>query len=191
MLRLAEPTSWRYMRDSLGPYQVDWYWQPYSSARLPRNVTLLFNRGGIPAAAPLPGPLEPLEPQTPEQRAAAVNQEVSFFWVMANIAAKTIARRHPWGAIGVLRMLEGILRKVRWLTGARPDHPGYSPELPASPPVQPLEQLAILRRLAGDMEQLTPHIERAGGTSPLAALPQIYLFFDVCRDMVAEPADEA
>ncbi len=171
-----------------GPYQVDWYWQPHSAARRPKQASVLFDRVGIPAAAPLPGPLEPREPQSPEERAARVTQEVSFFWVMANIAAKNIARRKSWGSIGTLSMLEGGKQRVRWLVGDRLEHPGFGPERGTLPPVQPLEQMALLRQLTEEMTQLNPQIERAGGTVPFNAIPQIHRFLKLTTEMMKEDA---
>ncbi|HVA88790.1 MAG TPA: nucleotidyltransferase domain-containing protein [Chloroflexota bacterium] len=161
-----------------GPFQIDWYWQPRALARRPKHVQILFDRVGIPAAAPLPGPLEPREPQDPEERAATVTRIVSFFWVMANIAAKSIARQESWGFIGTLGMLEGVRQQVRWLVGDRTDHPGFGPEPPFPPPVDPFAQLALLRQLTAEMIQLSPHIERVGGTIPHTAIPEIYRFHD-------------
>jgi len=169
-----------------GPYQVDWYWQPYSAARRPKRASILFDRVGIPAAAPLPGPLEPREPQSPEERAARVTQEVSFFWVMANIAAKNIARQESWGSIGTLSMLEGIKQRVRWLVGDLPEHPGFGPERRTHPPVQPLEQMVLLRQLTEEIARLNPQIEQAGGKVPFKAIPHIRRFFKLTTDMMRE-----
>ncbi|MGH2345576.1 MAG: nucleotidyltransferase domain-containing protein [Chloroflexota bacterium] len=169
-----------------GPYQVDWYWQPRSSARRPRQASVLFDRVGIPAAAPLPGPLEAREPQSPEERAARVTQEVSFFWVMANIAAKNIARRKSWDSVGTLSMLEDIKQRVRWLIGDQSEHPGFGPERSTAPPVQPFEQMALLRQLAEEMAQLNPQIEQAGGKVPFNAIPPIHQFFALTSEMINE-----
>ena len=147
---------------------------------------ILFDRVGIPAAAPLPGPLEPREPQSSEERAARVTQEVSFFWVMANIAAKNIARQESWGSIGTLSMLEGGKQRVRWLIGDLPEHPGFGPKRSTYPPVQPLEQMVLLRQLTEEMAQLNPQIEQAGGKVPFNAIPHIHRFFALTTDMMRE-----
>jgi hypothetical protein len=172
-----------------GPIQVDWYWQPHALARRPKRVQILFDRGNIPPAAPLPGPLEPREPQSPEERAARVAQLVSFFWVMANIAAKSIVRQKSWGSLRILSMLEDTRQELRWLVGDRTDHPGYSIEPPFPPPVDARTQMARLRQLTDMMIELGPQIELVGGTVPHAAIPQIRRFHDFIGDAIDEDFD--
>ncbi len=46
-----------------GPHQIDWYWQPLSSARIPHNVHVIFDRAGV-APAVRPKPLERAEAVT-------------------------------------------------------------------------------------------------------------------------------
>jgi hypothetical protein len=173
-----------------GPLQVDWYWQPRSTARRPRQVKMLFDRIGIPAAAPMPGPLEPREPQSPEERAVRVTHVVSFFWVMANIAAKTIVRREPWHAVHVLAMLEGTRQEARWLVGDRPDHPGFSPHRDVAPPLYPREQMVLLGQLVEEMGQLHPRVEHIGASVPHAAIPEIYRFHQLIATMISEEEDK-
>lgn len=162
-----------------GPHQVDWYWQPQSSAHLLPDTQILFDRVGLPAA-PLPLPL------TKEERAKAVTNQVAFFWAMCNIAAKKIARRQAWGALNMLGLLAYTMEEIEWLVGLRDERPGYKDARTELPPVQPADQMAMLRQIAGEMEKLTPLIEAQGGSLPAAVIPQIYHFFDLAEMIALE-----
>jgi predicted nucleotidyltransferase len=164
-----------------GAYQVDWYWEPQSQARIPNNARLLFDRvglprSGLPALAAAPGP------QSPEERGQAAADRALFFWAMIQITAKKIARRQPWGALGMTAMVRGTLGEVQRLVGA-PDEPQPAEALP---PVQPGEQLEHLRRMAREMEAITPQIVALGGSVPTEAIALVYRFFDLVEAILEE-----
>jgi predicted nucleotidyltransferase len=164
-----------------GAYQVDWYWQPQSQARIPNNARLLFDRvglprSGLPALATAPGP------QSPEERAQAAADRATFFWAMIQITAKKVARRQPWSALGMTGMVQGTLDEVKRLVGT-PDEPERAED---PPPVQPGEQLAYLRRMAREMEAVTRQIVALGGSVPTEAVSYVYRFFDLVETMLQE-----
>ncbi|HYO49260.1 MAG TPA: nucleotidyltransferase domain-containing protein [Chloroflexia bacterium] len=160
-----------------GPHQVDWYWQPQSSARLPQDTRLLFDRVGVQPAEPLPA-------MTHEARVEAASGKYAFFWAMANITAKKIARREGWTVLRMLDMLKYTSDEVHWLVGVRDDRPTYESGFTALPPVQPSEQLALLRELAEEMEALSPELARLGSDVSPEAIRQTYTFLGVVQSIL-------
>ncbi len=157
-----------------GPHQVDWYWQPQSAATIPPDTRLLFDRMGLPHAESAP-------PLSSEERTERASNQVAFFWAMCIVAAKKIARRQPWGALTMFGMLTYTLEEVEWLVGLRDERPGYKDTRTDAPPVQPADQMAMLREMAGRMEELTPQIEAISVSVPRDAIAQIYRFFDIAQ----------
>jgi hypothetical protein len=162
-----------------GIQEVDWNWQPQSTARLPSNIRLLFDHVGIPRATPA-------LPLTDAERAALLTERAVFFWAMAPIAARKIARGQPRAALRLIEMMARALDEVRWACGLRETPPFAEDRSPTPPPVQPDEQLATLRALAQSMEQLTTTIAEQGGAVPVAAIPHIYDFYDFTERLIVE-----
>jgi predicted nucleotidyltransferase len=162
-----------------GPHQVDWYWQPQSSASLPQDTRLLFDRVGIRAAeAPLP--------MTSEAKAEAANGKCAFFWAMLNITAKKIARGEAWEVLRMLDMLRYASDEAHWLVGVRDERPTHKTGFTVPPPVQPLEQLALLRELAQEMEALAPQLATLGSDVTPEAIRQSYEFLGVVEGMLLQ-----
>lgn len=165
-----------------GVHQVDWYWQQQSDASLPRNAELLFDRGGIPQDSRQeqldpPGTLQPLAGLELAER---VMQLSSYFWVMSNIAVKSVLRRQAWSAVSLIEMLRGLVDEMKRLLGLSTVRKGQEEwRSKVLPPVAPHEQIAMLREIAEEMEQLTSEIEDAGGHVPSAAISYVYDFFDL------------
>ncbi|HYP39701.1 MAG TPA: nucleotidyltransferase domain-containing protein [Chloroflexia bacterium] len=160
-----------------GPHQVDWYWQPQSSARVPQDTRVLFDRAGIQSAEP------PLA-MTTEARAEAATGKCAFFWVMANITAKKIARREAWEVLRMLDMLKYTSDEVHWLAGVRDERPTHKSGFTALPPVQPSEQLALLRELAEEMEALSPELANLGRDFSPETIRQTYTFLGVVQSIL-------
>lgn len=168
-----------------GPLQVDWYWQPRSTARMPRQARVLFDRAGLAQE-------EPPAPLTQHERAARVSERVAFFWAMAAITAKKIARGQPWAALALLSTVARTLDGVRALLGDDAGQAGYEDRRSDSPPAEPAAQLAGLRALAREMESLTPRALALGAEVPAEVVPQAYRFFDLADALLngASPAGE-
>lgn len=161
-----------------GLQEIDWNWQPQSSARLPPNVRLLFDHVGIP-------PAEPAPPLTDRERAALLTERSVFFWAMAPIAARKIVRGQPRAALRLIEMMARALEEVRWACGLRATPPFAEDRSPTPPPVQPGEQLATLRAVTHSMETLTTTITEQGGAVPIAAIPHVYDFYDFTERLIA------
>ncbi len=84
---------------------------------------------------------------------------------------------------------------------ARPDQPALLLESPGNapaegaylqeewrvttlPPVQDVEQIALLRRTAQEMEHLTSAIELIVGQVPSQVIPYVYSFFDLANILI-------
>lgn len=163
-----------------GVHQVDWYWQRQSDASLPRNAEPLFDRGGIPQDS-RQEQLDP--PGTPQplaglEKAGQVTQLSSYFWVMSNIAVKSVLRRQSWSAVSLIEMLRGLVDEMKRLLGLSNVRKGQEEwRTRVLPPVTPHEQIAMLREIAQAMEELTAQIEAAGGYVPAVAISHVYDFF--------------
>lgn len=152
-----------------GPQHVDWNWQPRSGASVPPDVRLLFDKVGLPLAEP-----HTTKPPTGEELAAALTQDCAFFWAMCTVVAKYIARRQLYETLNLLNIAGDALNKTQWLlgTGTRMSYRDNAWD-PASPPFEPAEQLALLRRVAHEMEALHSEIEAAGGSVPHEAIQYV------------------
>jgi predicted nucleotidyltransferase len=162
-----------------GPHQVDWYWQPQSAAQVPANVQLLFDRVGLPAAVAS-------KSLTVEERVELTTNQVAFFWAMCNITAKKIARRQAWGALSMFGLLSHALEETEWLVGLRQERPGHKDTRHGLPPLQPADQMTLLREMARSMEGIMPQVEAVGGTVPVEAIPQVYRFFELVEAIIEE-----
>jgi hypothetical protein len=54
------------------------------------------------------------------------------------------------------------------------------------PPVHRAEQMAMLRELASEMEQLTSEIELIGGQVPSRAIPYVCDFYDLADALIQQ-----
>lgn len=172
-----------------GVHQVDWYWQRQSDASIPQHAVVLFDRVGIPHDTRL----EQLDPpgkvgeQAQQERAERATQLVTYFWVMSNIAVKSVLRHEAWASVSMIEMLRSILDDVKRLVGVSTIPEGQETWCTSVlPPVQAGGQIAMLRELAHDMEELTSHIEALGGSVQVEAMPYIYDFFDLAEAMLRE-----
>jgi hypothetical protein len=161
-----------------GLQEMDWVWQPQSGARLPPDVRLLFDRVGIP-------PMEPAPPLTAAERATLLTERTVFFWAMAPIAARKIARGQPRAALRLIEMMARAVEQVRWACDLREMPPPAEDRGPAPPPVQPAEQLAALRALTRAMASLTARIAAYGGEVPVAVIPHVEDFYDFTEHLIA------
>lgn len=172
-----------------GVHQVDWYWQRQSDASLPCNAEQLFDRGGIPQDSrqeqlDQPGASQPL---TRFEQAEQVTRLSSYFWVMSNIAVKSVLRRQSWSAVSTIEMLRGLVDDIKRLLGLSMVRKGQEEwRTSVLPPVTPHEQIAMLREIAQAMEQLTSQIEAAGGHVQSAAISYVYDFFDLADALLKQ-----
>lgn len=162
-----------------GPQEVDWTWEPLSSACLWPQTRILLNRAGLSKQGEMPWGYQPRPAQAPLDEAM---QRVSSFWAMLLIVAK-YAARNPWeDAMGLLGMAVRPLQEVSEYLGVTP--PYVTEELP--PHKLPSEKLRLLRGLATQMEARMPAVEARGGSVPWAVVPQAHRFLDLVEAVAAE-----
>jgi predicted nucleotidyltransferase len=173
-----------------GMHQVDWYWQRQSDASLPRHAVLLFDRAGIPQDS-RQEQLDPAGTPTPltqQERAQQATQLSTFFWAMSNIAVKSVLRHQAWTAVSHLEVVDGMKRLVG-LSTVQDGQEAWRTAL--LPPVHRVEQMAMLRAFAQEMEQLTSAIELIGGQVPSRAIPYVFDFFDLADALIQQEEKRA
>ncbi|HLK60203.1 MAG TPA: nucleotidyltransferase domain-containing protein [Chthonomonadaceae bacterium] len=160
---------------TLGPHQVDWYWQAQSKATLPADATVLFDKVGIPP--------ESASEVSAAQRAAEVSERVAFFWAMIGITAKKVARRQPWAALTMIGMVQNTLAEIQRGLGHARGVERHSD----LPPTTPEDQMQRLRILAGEIQALEPEITTMGSDPALEAAIQVLRLFDLAEAILNEP----
>jgi predicted nucleotidyltransferase len=130
-----------------GPQHVDWTWQPGYAASVPPNVRVLFTRGDLPQAPPA-------REESRDERIARARHQISYFWMMVPIVAKYIARRRAWDVLELMQMVGRTVDEVKELVGTATNGTGTNVRSELLPLSQPMEQLALLRQLAAEMEAL-------------------------------------
>jgi predicted nucleotidyltransferase len=149
-----------------GAHLVDIYWQPLSLARRSADTKLLFERASIPLTEPQPD----LED---EERIERAIQQTSYFWVMAAIVAKAIARRKAWKVLQLLTLTWFGLEQVRWLVGERSAPPSYPDHPDDDPPVTTSQQLAVLQVMQNDMLELMKRTPALGDAVTSQVVEQV------------------
>lgn len=158
---------------SVGPRQVDWYWQPQAQAVVPDDAKLLFDRVGLPRAEGaksidvcylargITPPTTAVAPTVAQQ----LQHELTFFWCMALIAAKYVARRDQETTGWMLLYAAQKLDQAVALVHAAPTA-AYAAQV-AEPATLPLaETMAILQQLHMVAVGLLPHLAAMGGVMP-------------------------
>jgi predicted nucleotidyltransferase len=163
------------------PIEVDWSWRPASAAAIPERAVVLFDRtGGLPRA---PSSVA----LSQEETARRISLNTSFFWAMAFIAAKKIARGQPAAAFGLMRMMHSAVQSVRENLAARP-LPTWgsiaSPHEPL-PPTNVAEQTVYLAALLADMAALHPTTDGEGGLVTADAVAAIGHFVDQVAEVAS------
>lgn len=172
-----------------GVHQVDWYWQRQANASLPRHAVLLFDRVGIPQDT-RKEQLDPVgtpPPFTQQEYAEQATQLSTFFWEMSNIAVKSVLRHQAWRVVSHLEELRGLVDGMKLLVNLSIVQEGQEEwRTTLLPPVHPAEQMAMLREIAQEMEQLTSAIEMIGGKVLSRAIPYVYDFFDLADALIEQ-----
>lgn len=163
-----------------GPQEVDWTWEPLSTARLWPGTRLLLNRAGLTRQGEMPWGYQPRPAQTALEEAA---QRVGNFWAMLLIVAKYAARSPHEETMGLIGMPVQLLLEVSNFLGLAPH---YTMEtLP--PHGRPEEKVALLRGLADEMEALMPAVEAQGGSVSWEVLPHAHRFLDLVEALSVRP----
>lgn len=146
---------------------IDWILQPYSSATRPGESRLLFSKQNVPLATDLP--LEPLA-----DRLARASEQTAFFWMMATITVKYIARSDSVFVNQLLEMLRDGVYEVDRLLNGEPRRFSRGARGPLA--VTHDEQIQALRQLGAQMLSLGLQVENAGGETPTAPTDLIEKF---------------
>jgi hypothetical protein len=177
-----------------GVHQVDWYWQRQADASLPRHALMLFDRVGISQDTRLEqlDPAGTPPPFTQQELAEQATQLSTYFWAMSNIAVKSVLRHQAWAAVSHLEGLRGLVDGMKHLVGLSAIQEGQEEwRTTLLPPVHRTEQMAMLREIAQEMEQLTSSIEMIGGQIPSRAIPYVYDFFDMADALIEQEENGA
>jgi len=162
-------------RGSAAPIEVDWSWQPASSAAVLQSAVVLFDRsGGLPIAPAW----QTIEPANSARR---LSLSTTFFWAMAFITAKKIARGQPAAAFALLRMMHHARAEVRDRHAGRPRPTWGSIAAPreALPPLRLHDQLVDLLALITEMEGLQRTTDGAGGVVTEEAVAAVRRFVEL------------
>lgn len=160
-----------------GPQHVDWNWLPQSTAAIPPDTRLLFDKSSLPlSVAHIP------ERPTGDELASALTQECAFFWGMSTVVAKYIARGKTYEALNLLNIAGDALTKAKWLlgTGTRMTYRDNIWD-PASPPFTGPEQVVFLRVLTSNMHSMHAQVEAEGGQVPTVVIGQVLALFDLAE----------
>lgn len=156
----------------LGIQHIDWYWEPASQAKIPRDARLLFDRAELPyyvlASHP---PRANVEVQ--ENPVEETQKNIDFFWSMVPITGKYIARRNVWGALGMIQMLRGVMFHIE----KHANLPSFA-ELDLPPEGEQFAILNLLRALARGVENIHPVVRKMGVTIDEETPLHIYRYLD-------------
>ena len=161
-----------------GPLQVDWYWQPASTASIPADARVLFDRIGLPRHD---GPTVFTARPGVGADTTRPMQFIGFFWAMLLITAKYAARAPHAERMDLLRYVLPGLNQARAHLG-RPDPPLTLDELPEH--AAPTAKLVLLRRLAGEMADLMPAIATRGEPVPAEVVPGVHRYLDLIEGVI-------
>lgn len=140
---------------SASALMVDWTLLPQKNAERPLQSLLLFEKANIPVA-------RPPEPDPLEASQKFVAEHWAFFWMMAAVTAKYIARGDGVFVTRWLENLHGLVEEIeRHLIGKPSEHIRGS--LSHLQPTREM-QTEALRSLCLTMQALAPQIERFSGT---------------------------
>lgn len=149
---------------------VDWTLVAQEGATRPRSSLLLFDKADIPLAPP-PAPV------SLEERAASASEIVGFFWMMAAVTAKYLARRDDVFVITWLETLQELVDEVERLVQDGPlfYRRGSRTQLATTSEAQP----QLLLNVCHQLETLLPQVAALGGhvyPSPLSTIKTLLQF---------------
>lgn len=163
-----------------GPQEVDWTWEPLSTACLWPGTRLLLNRAGLSRQGEMPWGYQPRPAQPALEEAT---QRVGNFWAMLLIVAKYAARSPQEEKMGLVGMPVQLLLEVAGFLGVAPRY--TMDTLP--PHERPEEKMTLLRGLAGQMEALMPVVEARGGSVSWEVLPHAHRLLDLVEALSVFP----
>jgi hypothetical protein len=136
---------------------VDFVFVPFSNARRSPQAQMLFVKAHVPAASAPPA-------ETLPSRSAAASERVSFFWMMAAVAAKYRARGD---AVYFHLLLDSLFQteaEIARLLSGQPARYRRGSRAPLA--ATPVEQADALRAVCQRVLAHMPELERLGGHVP-------------------------
>ncbi len=118
---------------------VDWTLIPLQDARRPAESVLLFETVSVPVE-PRPRPLPP------QEQVEVLQERLEFFWMMAEVTAKYVARQDAVKVLLLLDMLYQAIGEAEDLVAGK--RPGYRRGSYAPLLATPADQIAAIRQLA-------------------------------------------
>jgi hypothetical protein len=157
-------------RGQAAPVEVDWSWRAASAAAIPDNALILFDGS--------PGLRSSSLWRTPSDDEISLG--TTFFWAMAFIVAKKLARGDTVGAFDLLRAMRRARDRVQDYLAGQPAPPWGAIPAPAVPLPPPDRdgQRAELIALLDQMARLQPTTWGAGGLVTVDATRAIRRFVD-------------
>lgn len=162
-----------------GPNIFDCSWQPQSRAQRPTDTHLLFDKATIPT-------FEPPTPTPGDNPLELAAHQTAFFWMMATIIGKYIARRQDWQVINLLSFVWQVTAQLSWLTGERTAPPTYRDTPPFPLPTTPQEQLALLRDLTVAVQSTIARIPVLQAAVSQEIIEQVKLYLDTVETSLQE-----
>jgi hypothetical protein len=141
------------------PIAVDWYWQPFGQAVLPKDAHVLFQKTAILPANPPASFAEIMSRRSPSPKTRkglstqSDADRVAFFWAMVPVAAKYCAR--GWNEKAVL-ILGGLEEQVN----------SVSASAASDAPMAATSPLQRLRLVIDRVDRLTPTLRARGIPAP-------------------------
>lgn len=151
---------------------VDWVLIPQSKAQRPEQAKLLFDKANIPVAAPP-------QPESLELRKKAVAEQWAFFWMMAAVTIKYIARRDGVFAAQWIEHLHSMVRDTERMLAGEPwkHHRDSLSQLQNTPE----KQIELLKGLCQKMQEFYPKVSEFTGSHPLVPLAEIAMLFSLVQ----------
>jgi hypothetical protein len=138
-------------------HNVDWMLIPQAKAHQEHPCHLLFDKVG------LPDPPTP-EPESFEECMQRASMQIGFFWMIAASNVQNLLKNHLTQFHTLLIWLEGSIREVQ--AALKGEHAQFSKASRVHLYMTQGEQVAALRRLCDDMENLMPMVVKMGGYLP-------------------------
>ena len=162
-----------------GPHLVDWNWQPESLAFLPGQISLLFDRAGLPRHD-RPGHI--INQVVTEELLNKPDHFISFFWMMLLITAKHIARQSP-RAEELLNITRAPFLQAIDFINAKSHSGDFSmPNFAGSG--RAAEQLLFLRHLAEMMQKMMDKVSKLGYSLPNKVVPGAFRYLDMIDNLI-------
>jgi predicted nucleotidyltransferase len=173
---------------SVGPIQVDWYWQPQAQSAIPDDAKLLFDRVGLPCAVGtktidvcyLAQGIQPPATATVPTLAQQLRYELTFCWCMSLIAAKYVARRAPEAAT---QLLHHAAQKLDNAQAILPHQAtiNFTQNSPRAAALSLSAVMSTLRQLHATAARLLPQLAALDSAMPPELLPAISRFYDLAE----------